>query len=63
VTEDGKGNRKRTGQAMEDGKGKVKQNGKGKGIMKQSPGGDDLSCAVALQLQQELYEADSDTEV
>jgi hypothetical protein len=36
--------------------------GKGKCIVKQTPGGDDISCAIALQLQKERYEADSDTE-
>jgi len=51
-TKDGKGR----------GKGKGKGNGKGKGIVKQTPGGDDISRAVALQLQKEMYEADSDTE-
>jgi len=51
-TKDGKGK----------GKGKGKGNGKGKGIVKQTPGGDDISRAVALQLQKERYEADSGTE-
>jgi hypothetical protein len=51
-TKDGKGK----------GKGKGKGNGKGKGIVKQTPGGDDISHAVALQLQKERYEADSGTE-
>jgi hypothetical protein len=51
-TKDRKGNRK----------GKWKGNSKGKGIVKQNPGGDDISRAVALQLQKERYEADSDTE-
>jgi hypothetical protein len=55
---DGKGKGK--GKAPEEGKGKG--NGKGKGIVKQTPGGDDISCAVALQLQKEMYEADSDME-
>jgi len=32
---------------MEEEKGK--ENGKGKGIVKQTPGGDDITCAVALQ--------------
>ena len=54
------GMRKGKGKATEEGKGK--RNGKGKGIVKQIPGGDDISHAVALQLQKELYEADSDTE-
>ena len=44
------------------GKGKGQGNGKGKGIIKQTPGGDDISRAVALQLQEEMYEADLDTE-
>ena len=43
-------------------KGKGKGNGNGKGIVKQTPGGDDISLAVALQLQKEMYEADSDME-
>jgi len=37
-------------------------NGKGKGIVNQTPGGDDISRAVALQLQKERHEADLDTE-
>jgi len=48
-TKDGKGKGK--GKATEVGKGKGKGNGKGKGIVKQTPRGDDISCAVALQLQ------------
>jgi len=51
-TKDGKGKRK----------GKGKGNVKGKCIVKQTPGGDDISRAVALQLQKEMHEADSDTE-
>ena len=43
-------------------KGKGNGNGKGRGIVKQTPGGDDISRAVAVQLQKEMYEADSDTE-
>jgi len=54
----GKGTKHREG----EGKGKGKGNGKGKAIVKWTPGGDDISCAVALQLQKEMYEADSDTE-
>jgi len=50
------------GKAMEEGKGKEKVNGKGKGIVEQTPGGDDISCAIALQLQKEMYEANSETE-
>jgi len=63
-TKDGKGKRK--GKATEEGKGKGKGKGKGnvKGIsfFKQTPGGDDISRAVAVQLQKEMYEAYSDIE-
>jgi hypothetical protein len=59
-TKDGKGKWK--GKATEEGKGKGKGNGKVKGIVKQTPGGDDISCAVAVQWMKEIYEADSDTE-
>jgi len=59
-TKDGKGKGK--GKATEERKGKGKGNGKGKGIVKQTPGEDDISRAVAVQLQKEMYEADSDTE-
>jgi len=31
-------------------------------MVKQTPRGDDISLAVALQLQKEMYEADWDTE-
>jgi hypothetical protein len=44
------------------GQGKGKGNDKGKGIVKHTPRGDDISRAVALQLQRELSEADLDTE-
>jgi len=61
-TMDGKGK----GKATENGKGKGKRKGqgnsKGKGIVKQTPGGDDISRAVALQLQKEVWEADLNTE-
>jgi len=40
------------GKATEEGKGKG--NGKGKAIVKQTLGGDDISRAVAVQLQKEL---------
>jgi len=56
----GKGKGKRKGKAMDEGKGKG--NSKEKGIVKQTPGWDDISHAVALQLQKEIYEADSDME-
>ena len=56
----GKRREQRTGRGK--GWGTGKGNGKGKGIVKQTPGGDDISRAVALQLQKERYEANSDTE-
>jgi len=56
----GKGKGRKDGKGK--GKGKGKGNCKGKGIVKQTPGGIDISRAVALQLQMERYEADSDTE-
>jgi hypothetical protein len=39
-----------------------KRNAKGQGLVKQTPGGDDISYAVNLQLQKEISVADSDTE-
>jgi hypothetical protein len=56
----GKGKGKREGK--ENGNGKRKGNGKGKGIVKRTPGGDDISCAIALQLQKQMSEADLDKE-
>jgi len=44
------------------GMGQGTGNGKGNGIVKQTPGGDDISRAVVLQLQKARYEADSDME-
>jgi hypothetical protein len=38
--------------------GKGKGTGKGKGIVKRTPGADDISRAVALQLQEQMSEAD-----
>jgi len=70
--EDTQGSEKRTGKekGTEDekwkgkkkGKGKRKGNGNGEDIVEHTPGEDDISRAVALQLQNEMYEADSDTE-
>jgi hypothetical protein len=51
---------KEMGKAMEEGKGMG--NGKGRGIVKQTRGGDDISHAVALQLQNEMYGVDWDRE-
>jgi hypothetical protein len=59
-----KGTRKEKG--MKDGKGNPKWNGKGngkgKGIVKRTPGGDDTSCDLALELQKQMSEADLDKE-
>jgi len=60
--EKGTGEGKGTKDGKWKGKGKQKGNGKGKGIVKQTPRGDDISRAVALQLQKEMSEADLDTE-
>jgi len=48
------------GKATGVGKGKWTGYGKGNGIGKQTPGGDDVAHAIAVWLQEELYEADSD---
>jgi len=61
-TKDGKGKGKATEDGKGTGKGKGMGNGKGKGIVKQTPGGGDISRAVALQLQKEMPEADLDME-
>jgi hypothetical protein len=47
-TKDGKGKGKEM--APEEGKGKGKGNGKEKGIVKKTAGGDDISCAIGMQL-------------
>jgi len=60
MSEDGKSKEKGNEKAMEEGNRKGKGKGKGKGIVKQTPGIYDISQAVALQLQKEMYEADSD---
>jgi len=56
------GKRKGKGKATEEDKGKGKGNSKGKGIVKQTPGGDDIPRAVAVQLQEKMYQAESDME-
>jgi hypothetical protein len=67
-TRKGKGtnNEQWNGKATEDrkgkGRGKGKGNSKGKGGAKHTPGGDDISCAVALQWHKEMSEPDLDTE-
>jgi hypothetical protein len=47
-TEKWTGNGKGTNDRKGKGKGKGKGNGKGKDIVKQTPGGNDISCALAL---------------
>jgi len=47
--EDGKGKGMGKGKANKEGKGKGKRKGKGKGLVKLSPVGDDISCAIAFQ--------------
>jgi hypothetical protein len=68
--EPGKGRVQRMGRGKgtEEGNWKGTEEGKGKGngnrisIVKPTPGRDDISRAVALQLQKDMYEADSDME-
>ena len=62
--EQGTGTEKGTkdGKVKGKAKGMDKGNGKGKDIVKQTPGGVDISRAVPLQLQKKLYESESDTE-
>jgi hypothetical protein len=50
-TKDGEGIQ--IGQATEEGEGKGKGHTHGKGIVKQSPRGDDNSCTLAVQWQKE----------
>ena len=61
-TKNATGKRKGKGKGKGKGNGKGKRNGKGTGIVEQSPEGDDISRAIALQLKKEMYEADLDTE-
>jgi len=58
VTKEGKEKVKK--KATEEGKGKGI--GQGKGMVKQTAGGDDISRAIAWQLQKAMYEADSVTQ-
>jgi hypothetical protein len=50
------------GKGKEAGNGNGNGNGKRKGIVKGTPMGDDISCAVAFQLQKQMSEADLDKE-
>jgi len=60
--EKGTGKGKGTQDVDGKGKGKGKGNGNQKGIVKRTPGGDDISRALALQLQMEKYEEGSGPE-
>jgi len=59
--QDGKGKWKATKNRKGKDVGNGKGNGKGNGIVQQTTGGDDISCAVAWQLQKEMSEPDLDT--
>jgi len=61
-TDHGKGKGKAPDDGKGEGRGKGKGNGKGTGIVIHTPEGDDISRAVALQLQKHLSQADLDTE-
>jgi len=63
-TKNGKGKQKAAEDRMGKGKGKGKGKGniKVKGIVKQTPGGDDIFRTVALQWQKKMSEGDLDTE-
>jgi hypothetical protein len=56
------GKAKGKGNATEEGKGKGKGNIEGKGIVKHTPVGDDISPVIAVQLQKEMKEAESGTD-
>jgi hypothetical protein len=61
-TKDGQGYGKATEDGKRKGHGKGEGHCKGKGSVKHTPGGDDISRAIALQLQKEMSEVDLDTE-
>jgi hypothetical protein len=61
-TMNGKGKGKATEDGKGQGKGKGKGNGKRKGIVIHTPGGDNISRAIVLQLQKEMSERDVNTE-
>jgi hypothetical protein len=54
------GSGKGMGKATEVGKGEGKGDGNGKSIVELTRGGDDISRAIALPLQKEVYQVDSD---
>jgi hypothetical protein len=59
---DVQGKRKGSEDGKRKGKGKGKGNGIGKCMVKHTPWADDISSAVAQQLQNDMSEADLDTE-
>jgi hypothetical protein len=61
-SKDGKGQGRMTVERNGNGKGKGMGDGIRNGIVKQTPGVDDISCAIALQLQKAMYEADCNSE-
>jgi hypothetical protein len=54
------GKRTGKGKATEEVKGNGNGNDEGKDIVTQTPGGDDISRAVPVQMQKEMYKADLD---
>jgi len=62
ATEDRKGKGKGKRKTNEEGKRNRKGNRNGKSFVTETPGGDDISRAITLQLQMALYEAYTDTE-
>jgi hypothetical protein len=56
----GKEREQRTGRGK--GRGRGRETVKGKVLLNKPQGGDDISRAIALQLQKERYETDSDME-
>jgi hypothetical protein len=57
-SKDGMGKGKATEDGRWNGKGKWKGIGNAKGIVIFSPGGDDINCAIAWQLEKDRSEAD-----
>jgi len=62
ATEHWKGKWNTKGKVMEEGKGKWKGNCQGKGIIRQTLEGDDVSCTDSLPFQAEMNHGHLDTE-
>jgi len=58
----GKGPGRGRGRQQRKGRGRGRETEKGKVLSNITPGEDDISRAVAVQLQMEIYKADSDME-